>query len=188
MSGDHRINPVLYIEYEHLNGADKTFKEVVGFDGKDDFSTPNNEAREETAHEFETRLILSSEIRDWNLSENFVAEKNIHEGKWEFGYAVGVSRPLKLSSSGNRCVFCRENLTAGAEFYGGLGIWGDVTLRGTSQYIAPVLKWHLPSDTTIRVSPGWGLTDESLGTPFRFGVSQEIDGFGSWITKLFRRH
>jgi hypothetical protein len=122
------------------------------------------------------------------VSENFIAEKNIHEGRWEFGYAVGTSRPLKLSSSGNRCMFCRESLSAGVEMYGGLGIWGDFTLGHTSQYIAPVLKWDLPSETTIRVSPGWGLTDESLPTLWRFGVSQEIDGFGSLITKLFRRH
>src|SRR5262245_47625138 len=27
----HRVNPVLYIEYEHLSEADKTLKEIVGF-------------------------------------------------------------------------------------------------------------------------------------------------------------
>ena len=42
---EHRINPVLYIEYEHLNGADKTLKEVVGFDGKEGQSDPTREAR-----------------------------------------------------------------------------------------------------------------------------------------------
>src|SRR5207302_10101778 len=31
---EHRINPVLYVEYEHINRADKTLKEVVGFDSK----------------------------------------------------------------------------------------------------------------------------------------------------------
>ena len=33
---EHKFNPVLYVEYEHVNGADKTLKEVVGFDGKQD--------------------------------------------------------------------------------------------------------------------------------------------------------
>src|SRR2546428_13462192 len=43
--GEHRINPVLYIEYEHINRADKTLKEVVGFDGKEAQGDPNSEAR-----------------------------------------------------------------------------------------------------------------------------------------------
>src|SRR5437899_6924111 len=38
--GEHRINPVLYLEYEHVNGADKTLKEVVGFDSKEGHANP----------------------------------------------------------------------------------------------------------------------------------------------------
>ena len=70
--------------------------------------------------------------------------------------------------------------------YGGLGEWGDVTLKGTSQYIAPVLAWNLPSGTTLRFSPGFGLTGESHSTLFRFGVSHEVSGFGRQVKKLFR--
>src|SRR5262245_19154873 len=65
-TNEHRINPVLYIEYEHLNGADKTLKDVVGFDGKDDFRAPNSETRKESEREIETKLILSSDINGWN--------------------------------------------------------------------------------------------------------------------------
>src|SRR5215468_3333442 len=54
----HKINPVLYVEYEHLNGADKTLKEIVGFDGVADLAVPNSEAREEHGNELETKLIL----------------------------------------------------------------------------------------------------------------------------------
>src|SRR3989442_15115764 len=82
---EHRINPVLYIEYEHVNGADKTLKEVVGFDSKDDKSLPNREARLRHESEMETKLILSSQIRGWNVAENIIGVKNIHEGGWEFG-------------------------------------------------------------------------------------------------------
>src|SRR3974390_1069850 len=42
---EHWINPVLYLEFEDINGADKTLLEVVGTDGKDDLTTPNAEAR-----------------------------------------------------------------------------------------------------------------------------------------------
>jgi len=180
----HWINPVLYVEYEHLNGADKTLKEIVGFDSKEDLNVPNSEAREEAEHEFETKLILSSDIGLWNLSENFIGVKNIHEGVWEFGYSVGLSRPL-AAPSGNRCTFCPERFAAGVEMYGGLGEWGRFTLGGTSQYIAPVFLWSLPSETTIRVSPGWGITDQSVGKVFRIGVSQEIDDFARRLGKLF---
>ncbi len=183
----HRINPVLYVEYEHINGADKTLKEIVGFDGKEDLNVPSHEARHEHKREIETKLILSSDIGNWNLSENFIGEKNLNGGRWEFGYAVGVSRPI-ATPTGKRCAFCRERFGAGVELYGGLGTWGDFTLRGTSQYIAPLLFWVLPSETTIRVSPGWGLTDQSVKTLLRVGVSQEIDDIGRQIAKLFHKN
>ena len=112
--------------------------------------------------------------------------KNIHEGVWEFGYAFGVSRPLALAATPYQCTFCRENFTAGIEMYGGLGEWGNMTLHGTSQYIAPTLAWNLPSGTTLRVSPGFGLTGESHGTLIRFGVSHEFSGFGQQVKRLFR--
>jgi hypothetical protein len=182
---EHRINPVLYLEYEHMNGADKTLKEVVGFDGKDDQATPNSEARLQHKRELETKLILSSQVRGWNISENLIGEKNLHQGKWEFGYAAGISRPLALAASPDGCTFCRENFAAGVELYGGFGEWGDLTLRGTSHYIAPALAWNLPSGTALRFSPGFGLTEQSHGMLLRFGVSHEISGFGSQVGKLF---
>ncbi len=180
----HLINPVLYVEYEHLNGGDKVLKEIVGFDSKEDLKAANDETRHEREHEIETKLILSSQIGEWNLAENFIGVKNLHEGQWEFGYAVGLSRPL-APFTGNRCTFCAEKFAAGVELYGGLGTWDKFTLRGTSQYIAPLFLWTLPSETTIRISPGWGITDQSVGTLFRIGVAQEIDGIGHQIAKLF---
>jgi hypothetical protein len=184
---EHKINPVLYIEYEHLNEADKILKEIVGFDSRQDLAVPNSVAREERAHEIEGRLILSSQINAWNLTGNFITEKNLHGEPWEFGYAFGVSRPLG-TLTGKRCLFCRERFTAGLELYGGLGTWNQFTLRGTSQYIAPDFQWILPSNTAIHVSPGWGLTDQSVRMLFRVGVSQEVDGIGRQIAKLFGKH
>jgi hypothetical protein len=183
----HKVNPVFYVEYEHLNAADKTLKEIVGFDSKEDLAVPNDVARHEREHEIETKLILSSDIGLWNLSENFIGVKNIHGDPWEFGYALGVSRGLR-APTGKRCTFCAERFVAGVEVYGGLGTWNKFTFRGTSQYIAPLILWSLPSETNIQISPGWGLTDQSVGTLFRIGVSQEIEGVGRQIGKLFDRH
>ena len=45
---EHWINPVLYVEYENTNGADKTLKEVVGFDNQFDFSEPQFRAAQRT--------------------------------------------------------------------------------------------------------------------------------------------
>src|SRR5262249_55272495 len=163
-----------------------TLKEVVGFDGKEGQSEPNSEARLEHEREFETKLILSSQIKGWNVSENLIGVKNIHEGVWEFGYALGASRPLALAASPDPCTWCRENFTAGVEMYGGLGEWGQLKLKGTSQYIAPVLAWNLPSGTTLRVSPGFGLTEQSHSMLVRFGVSHEISGFGYQVRRFFR--
>jgi hypothetical protein len=182
-----RINPILYVEYEHLNEADKTLKEIVGFDSKKDLEEPSSETRHEHEREIETKLILSSDIGLWNVSENLIGAKNLHGGLWEFGYSLGVSR-LLAAPTGNRCTLCAERFAAGVELYGGLGEWGKFTVRGTSQYIAPLLAWTLPSETTIRVSPGWGLTDQSVRSLIRIGVSQEIDGFGRSIGKLFGKH
>jgi hypothetical protein len=184
---EHRINPVFYIEYEHINGADKTLKEVVGFDGKDGQSAPNNEARLEHESELETKLILSSQIKGWNVSENFIGAKNLHGGLWEFGYAAGAYRPLALGASPDACTLCKENLSAGMEVYGGLGDWSEVTFKGTSHYIAPVIAWNLPSGTTLRFSAGIGLTDQSHGALFRFGVSHELSGFGRQIRNVLHR-
>jgi hypothetical protein len=181
---DHSIVPVLYVEYEHLNGADKSLKEIVGFDRQQDLKEPSSVTRLDRTHEIETRLIFSQKFKGFDISENFLAEKDLAGGPWEFGYAVGLSRPLAVPSNGNRCVWCLAALSAGAEVYGGLGTWHQFTLHGTSQYLGPLIQWRLPGEVTIVFSPGMGLNDDSLGTLFRFGVTKEID-----LASLFtRRH
>ncbi len=183
---EHWINPVLYVEYERLNGADKTLREVVGFDSERDAAVPNGDLRREKKHEIETKLIFSSNLRGWNISENFIAEKNLGHSPWEFGYALGASRPLGLVASARECTLCPENFRAGFELYGGLGEWRRFTLSGTSHYLAPLLAWDLPNGTTLRVSPGFGLTGTSHRFLLRVGVSYELPGFGHRIRKLFR--
>jgi hypothetical protein len=187
LMGEHRVNPVLYVEYENLNGADKTFKEVVGFDSGLDNAEPNSLTRREIEREIETKLILSSEVRGWNISENFLAVKNIVEAEpWEFGYAWGVNRPLALAASPRACNFCRENFRAGVEMFGGLGERHDFTLAGTSHYLAPVISWTLGNDTTLRFSPAFGLTPQSHRALLRVGISYEFPRFGRSLGRLFR--
>ena len=175
---EHWINPVLYVEFENINGADKGLLEVVGHDGKEDIATPNAEARLEKKREIETKLILSSHFKGWTIAENFIAEKNIRHEPYEFGYAAGVSRPLALAARPERCNLCPENFQVGVELYGGLGTHTDFGLRETSHYIAPTVAWTLANGVMFKVSPGFGLTDNSAGFLMRFGVSFEIAQFG----------
>jgi hypothetical protein len=181
---EHRVNPVLYVEYENLSGADKSFLEVVGFDSQYDALVPNREANKDQEHEIETRLILSSNLNGWNVSENFIAEKNLSGKPWEFGYALAVSRPLSFLASADECVFCRENFQAGLEAYGGLGTADKFTMYGTSQYIAPMLSWQV-RNAVFKISPTFGLTGASFPVMLRFGVSYEFEGFGRKLAKAF---
>ena len=173
------VNPVLYIEYENISGADKTLLEVVGHDSQSDLAVPNAIARHTMQHEAETRLILSSNLRAWNLSENFIAEKNLGHAPWEFGYALGATRPLVTAASPHPCSLCLQNLTAGAELYGDLGDAASLTLARTSHYLAPLLGWQATPSMRLTFSPGFGLTSTALNRVYRIGLAYEFDQFGS---------
>ncbi len=170
---EHAVNPVLYLEFEDLSGADKTIREVVGHDAEADHAEPNAVARAEREHEVETKLILSSLLGAWNLSGNAIAEKNLAGEPWEFGYAVGVSRPLATAARPQPCAFCPENFVVGREVFGGLGDATSFGLRDTSHYLAPVLAWNLPSAVSLRLSPAFGLNRNSHRLLLRVGVSFE---------------
>ena len=182
---EHLFNPVLYFEYEDINEADKIQKEIVGH--APDFSEPNSELRHERAREIEGKLILSSQARDWNISENFIVEKNLSHGEGvEFGYALGVSRPLANLASAQRCVFCRENFAAGLELYGGLGSTEQFGFSDTAHYLAPVISWRLADNHSVHFSPAFGLTHGSERMLLRCSYSYEIQGFGRKVAGLFR--
>ena len=182
---EHFVNPVLYMEYEHISGADKILKEIEGHDVEADNSVPNALARKEHKNELELKLLLSKTFKGWNIAENTLTAKNLANSPWEFGYAIGGSRPLALKASAQRCSFCRENFVAGVEMYGGLGDRYSFGLHDTSHYVAPVVAWNLPSDWTLRLSPGFGLNDNSHRFLLRWGVSHEFDGFGNAVARLF---
>ena len=186
---EHLVNPVLYMEYEQINEADRIIKEVEGHDIESDHGVRNAVARQTLDHELEFKLLLSSTFKGWNVAVNPLATKNLlPSNPWEFGYAVGASRPLALKASPDVCNFCKENFIAGIEMYGGLGDTQSFGLYQTSQYLAPVVAWNLPSGWTIRLSPGFGLNDDSHRLLLRWGLSREFSGFGDAIFHVFRGH
>jgi hypothetical protein len=63
------------------------------------------------------------------------------------------------------------------ELYGGLGESRQITVRGTSHYIAPCVAWNLPNGLTLRLSPAFGLTGNSNRSIVRFGISYEMPVF-----------
>ena len=186
LAREHFINPVIYIEYEQISEADKIIKEVEGHDVESDHAAPNSDLRQGHDHELEFKLLLSKSFKGWNVAVNPLATKNLSPSNpWEFGYAAGVSRPLALKATPNRCSFCPENFVAGIEMYGGLGDTVSYGLHDTSHYLAPVAAWNLPSGWTLRLSPGFGLNNNSHRLLLRWGVSREFSGFGEMVRGLF---
>ncbi len=185
LKSEHRINPVLYFEFENINEASRIQKEVVGHSEVND--EPLSSLRSDKARELEGKLILSSNAKGWNIAENFILEKNLTEDEGiEFGYALGIYRPLATIASGNSCRFCRENFNAGLELYGGLGSTQQFGFGDTAHYIAPAISWRVSENSTIRFSPGFGLTADSARTLLRFSYTYEIPGFGHVVRSMFR--
>jgi hypothetical protein len=184
---EHVVNPVLYIEYEQISGADKILKEVEGHDVEADFADSNSALRREHNHELELKLLLSSHLKACNIVVNPIFTKNLSPSEpWEFAYAVGASRPLGLKARATQCNFCPENFIAGLELYGGLGDAQSAGLHETSHYLAPVVAWNLPFDWTFRLSSGFGLNDNSHRLLLRWGVSREFSGFGAMLQRMFQ--
>jgi hypothetical protein len=181
---EHKINPVVYFEYENINEADRNFKEVVGHAEAD--GTPLSVLRGTTAREIEGKLILSSDVKGWNISENVIFEKNLSEEEGvEFGYAWGMYHPLGKIKAGRQCTFCRQNFLAGFEMYGGLGSTEQFGLKETEHYLAPGILWSL-GNSKIKFEPAFGLNGNSSRALLRIGYTYEINGFGDKVKKMFK--
>jgi hypothetical protein len=181
---EYWINPVLYVEYENINGADKSFLEVVGNTTITTLQVSNARLRKETERAIEGKLILSSNVKGWGISENMIAEKAVNANEsWQFGYALAAARPLALTGTGKRCLICRQNFAAGAELFGGLGTRYHFGLKQTQQYFGPTVAFNTPHGTTFKFSPEIGLNDNSAGVLWRFGVSYEIQQFRDWFRR-----
>lgn len=186
LRSEHFINPVLYVEFENINGADKIMKEVEGHDVESDDLVPNALARREKKREMEFKLILSRNYKGWNFTENTIASKNLSNEPWEFGYAIGASRPLALKGATHRCNFCRQHFIAGVEMYGGLGTRYSFGFDDTSHYLGTGLAWNLPSGWTFKLEPTFGLNGLSHQFLLRWGASYEISGFSRTLGGVFK--
>jgi hypothetical protein len=170
---EHRITPVLYVEYENINEASRIQKEIVG-SGSLPFE-PIDQLQEEHAHELEAKLILSSAIGAWNVAENFILERNLSENEGiEFGYSVGVARHLGGVPHPAGCRLCAENFVVGIEAYGGLGSTEAFAHDEQRHYLAPVLSWRVSRRSTLKTSVGVGLTANSDHALIRVGYSYEL--------------
>jgi hypothetical protein len=177
---EHWINPVLYVEFEDINGSDKSFLDVVGHDGVGDFGGASSETRTEMKRELELKLLLSGNRRGWNIAVNPIFEKNLSNHPWEFGYAIGASRPLRLRASADRCALCPERFVAGLEMYGGLGDRYTPGLHQTSHYLSPTLQWLSHGGTALTLGPAFGLNANSAGLLVRMKFAYEFP-------QIFRR-
>lgn len=186
LAREHWINPVLYVEFESIDAADKTLLEVVGNDGKEDLKESNADGRRQKNHELETKLILSSFAKGWTIAENVIAEKNLGHEPWEFGYSFGISRPLALTARAAICDFCPEQFETGVEVYGGLGVYSRFGFHDTAHYVAPTLAWNLSGGTRFQISPGFGVTSSSVPFTLRMGISYEIAQAGREFKRLLR--
>lgn len=181
---EYWINPVLYVEYENVNGADKSFLEITGNDTIASARTPNAIARKEVVRTMEEKLILSSNVKGWDISENFIGEKAVNKSNpWEFGYALAAARPLALVGGSRSCTFCRQNIGLGAEMFGGLGTRYTFGLKQTQHYAGPTIALNTPSGWTLKFSPEFGLNDNAAGVLWRFGASYEIQQFRDWFRR-----
>lgn len=173
LKSEHRINPVIYVEYESISEATRIQKEILGA-GTLHFE-PLDELKEEHERELEAKLILSSSVRGWNVAENFIVERNLSESEgFEFGYSVGVSRPLGGLASGTACRLCAENFVLGVEAYGGLGSTEAFDRGRQRHFLAPVVAWRLSDRTSLKSSVAFGLTDTSDRYLVRLGFAYEL--------------
>jgi hypothetical protein len=183
LRSSHWINPVIYVEYEDHSQADKSFLEITDHQVITDQAVSNDLLRNSVERAMEGKLILSSTFNGFNVSENVIAEKNLTNEPWEFGYAVGASHSLASAGSAKDCRFCRQYFAVGAELFGGLGTRYDFGFKGTSIYAGPTLGYAAPHNVTVTAGPEFGLNDNSAGVLWRAKVAYEYSQFRD----LFRR-
>ena len=141
-----------------------------------DFLDPNAEARLEKERELELKLILGSNYHGWNISENIIAEKNLSNEPWEFGYAVGRKPSVESGGERARLHLLRRKVSGrsrNVRWSGRSATASAHTSHRTTS--APCINWAAPNGMTLSFSPQFGLNDYSLPRLYRFGVSYEID-------------
>jgi hypothetical protein len=186
LRGEHWINPALAFEFANLNEATRTDLDLVG---SADLTTASlGTQHRETKRKALGKLILSSGLGPWDVAENLTAEKNLDGANGvNFGYALGVHRPLATGPSSAACTFCRHSLSAGAEFFGELGSTERFGLVNTAHYLAPSLAWRVKGSSTLKFSPAFGLTQKSDRLLVRLSYDFAVEGFGRKLARSLGR-
>ena len=182
---NHWISSALVVSWEDGSTADKCVAEIEGYGAEEDFALPNSVTRKIHEHETELKLVLSRDYKGWNFSGNVMAAKDLAGEPWEFGYSLGTSRPLSATDKDEHCVFCRRSISAGLEFYGGLGDAHAFGLQNTPQYLGPEMAWKLSEQLAVKAGPHFGLTPTSQHVLVHFGVVYDIPDFNKRMTELF---
>jgi hypothetical protein len=182
---NHWVNPVLFLAWEDANGADKSIAEIEGRGTEADFTDRNALAAKTREHEIETKLILSRDQNGWDFSGNVLAAKELRDEPWQFGYALGVSRPLSIADSEDKCDFCRRNINPGLELYGGLGDANAFGFHDTAQYIAPEVSWEFRNGFALKISPSFGMTHTGQHGMLHFALIWGFPHFGRRVRSLF---
>ena len=183
---NHWINSALVVSWENGSAADKCIAEIEGHGVEDEFALPNSIARKIHEQEMELKLVLSRDYKGWNFAGNVMGAKDFSGEPWEFGYSLGTSRPLSTADGqAQSCVFCRKSISAGLEFYGGLGDAHSVGLQKTPQYLGPEMSWKLSERLAAKVGPHFGLTPTSQHVLVHFGMVYDIPDFSKRMTELF---
>jgi hypothetical protein len=185
---NHLLNAALVVGLDKGNAADKSIAEIEGRTPEVDFNSSNSELRKMHEHEVELKLIISRDHKGWNFAGNIMAAKNMAGEPWEFGYSLGASRPLSTADGDGPCVVCRKSVSAGLEFYGGLGDVHSIGLQNTPHYLGPEMSWKLTDRLAVKVGPHFGLTPQSQQFLVHFGVIYDIPKFNQRMAELFHGH
>ena len=112
----------------------------------------------EDADEFEGKIILSKDIKDFNATLNLIAEKKLGGPDIEYGYAAGISYPLT------------NRIRPGVEAFGN---W-----EGSEQehFVGPSVQVSF-GKVWVNAGVGFGITNESDDLRARLVVSHELNIF-----------
>lgn len=173
------VNPMIYAEWENLNGATKYKMEVSG--NRDLEPVSNTEAKKEKERILETRLILGKEFGPLTVAFDWINESDtLRRFETAFGYAMGFRYTIGVHAGEHLHRRERRNgdnsrWIVGMEMYGGLGDTKSFGIMPKKQehYLAPVVMWHA-YNVMFHFSPAIGLTDASDKYVLRTAIGWEF--------------
>lgn len=187
------LNPVLYMEYEHLDYQTRFKMETSGWIHPP-YPETEREGRPKDERILETRLVLSQDFGSTNVAFNWINETDLRTGRTDFGYATGVMHYFghgehhhhSESSESDAHEEAPESeggyasgirlAAIGAELWGALGDDRKLDLSPSRQqhYLGPVVMFHLGKKWMMHLSPTFGLSEASDDMIVRFALGYEF--------------